>query len=224
MLAMSTQMIDQQRWVRRPHFELFESYQHPWLDISTTIDATVPWTICSTPGGPSFFAASVFLALAAANDIEELRMRTSNGEVLVHDRIHAGVTVLRDDETFGFGFIDHDDDFTRFAAAAAAEVQRVRGQSRVLCDRQEEDLIHFSILPWIPFTSVGHPRQRGPGESIPKIVLGRCTQDGSRWMLPVAVSAHHGLVDALHVARFLDALTARCADATSALVSASAWM
>lgn len=204
-------------WVRRPHFELFGSFSHPWLDISTSVDATLAWNICQRAGGPSFFAASVFLALQAVNAVEQLRQRIHGDEVVEYDRIHAGVTVLRDDDTFGFGFIDYSDDFAVFSAAAAVEVERVRHQSGELVDRPHDNLIHFSILPWFSFSSVGHPRRRCATDSIPKIVLGRCTQEHSTWKLPVAISAHHGLVDALHVARFLDHFSGSCADAEKLL-------
>jgi chloramphenicol O-acetyltransferase type A len=186
---------------------------YPWLDISTAVDATVPWTVCQPADGPSFFAASVFLALRAVNAVLEFRQRIQGDEVVVYDVVNAGITVLRDDGTFGFGFVDSSDDFSSFASAAAAEVERVRSESQRLVDRPVDDLIHFSILPWFSFTAIGHPRQRGRADSIPKIVLGRCTRQGSTWQLPVAVSLHHGLVDALHVARFLDDFQGFCDDA-----------
>ena len=45
----------------------------------------------------------------------------------------------------------------------------------------------------------------GRGEdSIPRIVCGRCSEDRGRWVMPVAVEVHHGLVDGLDVARFLE--------------------
>ena len=210
---MGFRKIDKTNWVRRPHFEYFESFDHPWLDIGTSVDATVPWTVCQREGGPSFFAASVFLAVRAVNAVEEFRQRIRGDEVIIHESVNAGVTVLRDDETFGFGYVEFSDDFSSFAAAAAAEVERLRSESGQLVDRPVDDLIHFSIVPWFSFTSIGHPRQRGLHDSIPKIALGRCARHGSAWQLPVAISAHHGLVDALHVAHFLDHLTSYCDDA-----------
>ena len=210
---MGVRKIDKAGWVRRPHFEYFDSLDHPWLDIGTSVDATEPWTIFQREDGPSFFAASVFLALRAVNAVEEFRQRIRGDEVVVHESVNAGITVLRDDETFGFGYVDSSDDFPTFAAAAAAEVERLKRESGQLVDRPEDDLIHFSIVPWFSFNAIGHPRQRGKHDSIPKIALGRCTPQGSSWQLPVAISAHHGLVDALHVARFLDHLNSSCNDA-----------
>ena len=216
---MGIRKIDKANWARRPHFEYFESLDHPWLDLAMDVDATVPWTVCHRENGPSFFAASVFLALRAVNAVEEFRQRIRGDEVIVHECVHAGITVLRDDETFGFGYIDSSDDFSSFAAAAAAEVERVRPETGQLVDRPDDDVIHFSIVPWFSFTAIGHPRQRGLHDSIPKIAIGRCRSQGSTWQLPVAISAHHGLVDALHVARFLDHLAGDFEDAERLLKS-----
>ena len=80
---MGIRKIDTANWVRRPHFEYFEGLDHPWLDIATDVDATVPWTVCRRKNGPSFFAASVFLALRAVNAVEELRQRIRGDEVIV---------------------------------------------------------------------------------------------------------------------------------------------
>lgn len=210
MPIMAYQRVDLDTWSRRPHFDLFEVMDHPWLDICSSVDATLPWTMCNGPDGPSFSAASLFLTIGAVNGVEELRMRIRRGEIIVHDRVHVGSTILRNDETFGFGFIPASEDFQRFAAAHSAEIDRVRRQTAELIDRDLDDIVHFSVVPWLNFTQIGHPRHRNSSYSIPKIVIGRCHQVGSRWRLPIALSAHHGLVDGLHVARFLDVLQQRC--------------
>ncbi len=219
MPTMSYQRINLDTWPRRPHFDLFDKMAHPWLDICCSVDATIAWSICNAPGGPSFSAASLFLAIGAVNSVEELRMRIRSSEVIVHDHIHVGSTILRDDETFGFGFITASENFQVFAAANAAEFDRVRVQRSELVDREIDDIIHFSIVPWLNFTAIGHPRHRNKSYSIPKIVVGKCHQQGSRWLLPVALSAHHGLVDGLHAARFFDHLQRRCEDAEKLLSS-----
>lgn len=214
---MPYQRVSLDTWPRRPHFDLFDAMDHPWLDICTSVDATSPWTICNAPGGPSFSATTLFLAIGAVNCVEELRMRIRGEEVIVHDRVHVGSTMLRDDETFGFGFITASDDFREFAAANAAEFDRVRVQKNELVDRGHDDIIHFSVVPWLSFTEVGHPRHRNASYSIPKIVIGKCRRQESKWMLPVALSVHHGLVDGLHVARFFESLQHRCDTAKTLL-------
>jgi len=216
---MAYQRINLDTWSRRPHFDLFDRMAHPWLDICCSVDATTAWSICTADGGPSFSAASLFLAIGAVNSVEQLRMRIRDGKVIVHDHIHVGSTILRDDETFGFGFITASDHFHIFAEAHAAEFDRVRVQRDELVDRDIDDVIHFSVVPWLNFTAVGHPRDRNCFYSVPKVVIGKCHQQDSRWMLPVALSAHHGLVDGLHAARFFDHLQQRLDQAATLLAS-----
>ncbi len=217
--AMSYHQINLDTWSRRPHFDLFDAMAHPWLDVCCTVDATTAWNFCNGEAGPSFSTASLFLAIGAVNSVEQLRMRIRGDQVIVHDHIHVGSTVLRDDETFGFGFITAHEDFQLFAAAHEAERERVRVQRNELIGRGIDDVIHFSVVPWLNFTGIGHPRDRNPLYSVPKIVIGKCHPQGSRWMLPVALSAHHGLVDGLHAARFFDHLQRRCDQAETLLSS-----
>ena len=65
-----------------------------------------------------------------------------------------------------------------------------------------DDLIHFSVLPWISFTSVSHARRLGTNDSVPKIMFGKHYEAGERRRMPVSIEAHHSLVDGLHVGRF----------------------
>lgn len=219
MPVMAYQRVNLDTWPRRPHFDLFDTMDHPWLDICSSVDATSAWTVCNADGGPSFSAASLFLAIGAVNSVEQLRMRIRSNEVIVHDHVHVGSTILRNDETFGFGFFPANENFHVFAAAASVEIDRVRIQEAELVDRETDDIIHFSVVPWLSFTHIGHPRHRNASYSIPKIVIGKCRLEGSRWLLPVALSAHHGLVDGLHAARFFDTLQQRCDSAETLLAS-----
>jgi chloramphenicol O-acetyltransferase type A len=215
---MKYRKIDLETWPRRSHFDFFNAMNHPWFDMCNTVDVTLPWTLCHAQGGPSFFAATLFLALGAANSVEEMRTRIRGEEVVIHDRLNAGSTMMRDDETFGFGFVDANDDFSAFAAATAAETARIHLESGILVDREIDDVVHFSVLPWISFTSIGHPRHLGWTDSIPKIVIGRCKEYESKWLMPVALSVHHSLVDGLHASRFYANFQERCDQAEALLV------
>src|SRR6185436_5914790 len=95
--------------------------------------------------------------------------------VRVHERIHGGTTFLRDDESFDFAYFDYLDDYPRFQAGAreALDAAQRRGPTFDPHDGRD-DLIHYSALPWIAFTSFAHARNWRRPDSIPKIVFGRC--------------------------------------------------
>lgn len=98
------------------------------------------------------------------------------------------------------------EDLDIFIDKALAEVKRVRGESRLISNDFEQNIIHFSAIPWIRFTSVSHPRKFGLRDSIPKITMGKYYHAGDRMMIPVSVHVHHALADGLHVGQFLTSL------------------
>jgi chloramphenicol O-acetyltransferase type A len=202
--------LDLDTWHRRSQFEFYRAFDQPFFSIVAEVCVTDLFRRTSEPGGPSFFLATLYHSLHAANQIEEFRLRLRPDGVWKHDRIHAGSTLLRADETFGFGYFDFAEDYREFERRGRNTIQLVK-QSLGALDPQDErdDLIHYSVLPWIRFTSFSHARKSNVLDSVPKIVFGRRNErDGGVWM-PVSVEVHHALVDGLHVARFLEAFQAQ---------------
>ncbi|MDH3402102.1 MAG: chloramphenicol acetyltransferase [Acidobacteriota bacterium] len=192
------------RWARRRHFEFFKGFEQPFFNVCTDLD--VGALVARTRGeGRSFFLAVLYLSLRAANEVPELKVRIRGDEVVEHPVVHGGSTVMREDETFGFGYFDYDPRFDAFERTGRAVLEAAR-RSRTLDDQPErDDLIYYSVLPWIAFTSFAHARRCPAKGSIPRIVLGkRHERRAGEWRLAISVEVHHALVDGLHVARFLD--------------------
>jgi chloramphenicol O-acetyltransferase type A len=206
---MSGHFIELGNWPRRSHFEFFSRYSNPFFNVTVQVDVAATHAWCAGHDR-SFFLATLFLATSAANDIEAFRLRLRPEGIWLHDRIHAGSTVLRDDETFGFCYFDYSGHFGEFERAGRERIDALRTSLPTLDDRaSRDDLIHFSVLPWIAFTSFSHARQWDSGESVPRIVFGkRHGKEGSE-VMPVSVELHHGLADGLHVGQFLEDLQDR---------------
>jgi chloramphenicol O-acetyltransferase type A len=202
------------RWVpldaypRRSHYELFRSYDDPFFAITAAVDVTGLRRASREESGPSFFLASLFASLRAANAQPEFRRRLRPGGIWEHDRVDVGATVMRADETFGFAYFAWASDAAAFLESGRREVARVAAGSGAADPRDDrDDLIHHSVLPWISFSSFKNAR-RGAGESVPKVVFGRHEERDGRRLMPVAIEVHHALVDGLHVARYLESLRA----------------
>jgi len=196
-------VLDLANWKRRQHFEFFRHYAKPWFNICADVDVTALVARCAEPGGPSFFLASLWLSLLAANSVEEFRYRLRGDRVVVHPVIHGGSTVLMPDETFAFAYFDHHSSFPAFAEAGASELARVKSGPGGLEPRSDQDdTIHYSVIPWVSFSSFSHARTLKSDLSVPKIVFGKHRRAGDRRLLPVSVEVHHSLVDGLHVGRF----------------------
>ena len=192
--------LDLSTWKRREHFEFFREFEQPFFNICSEMDVTALVEFASGTGR-SFFLSTLFLSLKAANEIEELRLRIRSEEVVIHPAISAGSTVLREDETFGFGYFDYSTNFDRFEANGL-EVLALAGSPGVLqpsADR--DDLIYYSVLPWISFSSFAHARRCPATDCIPRIVFGKRSDNCK---LPISIEVHHALVDGLHVGRFLE--------------------
>jgi len=51
-----------------------------------------------------------------------------------------------------------------------------------------------------------HARDTKHPDSIPKIALGKLTQNGDRMRMPLSIEVHHGMMDGLHVGQFIHTL------------------
>lgn len=199
--------LDLQTWKRRHHYEYFRQYQQPFFNLCTTIDVTPIYEASQDEPRGSFFLATFFFTLKAANQIEPFRYRLRDDGVVVHDTIHGGSTILRNDETFGFAYFDYRPDFPSFIGSARPVLEsarRERGPLQARADR--DDLVHTSVIPWVEFTSFAHARTCPARDSIPKIVFGKHYARSGRRVMPLSVEVHHALVDGLDVGRYLERL------------------
>lgn len=198
--------LDVAGWKRREHFQLFRGFEQPFFSVCVDVDATATWERCRLPDSPSFYVATLFHSLRAANDTEAFRLRIRGDGVWVHDRVRASATILREDETFGFGIFPPAPSLQEFNRHAIDEVAAARKVAPlVLPQPGEDDLIYHSSLPWMRLTAFTNALKGGL-DSVPRVVFGKCAQRGGRWLMPVAVEVHHALVDGLDVARYLERL------------------
>ena len=194
-------LVDLKNWKRRQHYELFRKYKQPFFCVTVDLDVTAVWKRCVKPGGPSFFLTSLFLMLQAVNETEAFRLRLRRRGVWLHDRVAVGPTILRPDETFGFTRLEATGTLDQFAAAGRAAIARAARRNTLEAVKQTDDIVFHSVLPWLRFTSFANALPGG--DSIPRIVFGKCTTEDGATKMPVAVEVHHALVDGLDVARFI---------------------
>jgi chloramphenicol O-acetyltransferase type A len=197
--------IDFENWNRREHFEFFSGFDEPFFGINCEVDCTLAYR-SAREAGVSFFLWYLYQSLRAANEIEQFRYRIMDDQVVCYDRINASATINRDDNTFGFSFIEYQENEANFRKAADIEIAAVRSTSglRMTGETERIDTIHYSALPWFRFTGLTHARQFATPDSAPKISFGKFTEVGEKLMMPVAIFVHHGLMDASHVAQHLD--------------------
>jgi chloramphenicol O-acetyltransferase type A len=194
--------LDVTNWVRRDLFEFFRGYERPHFNVCTRLDVTRLLDFLRDRPGISVSLAYLYFALRVANEIEPFRYRLKEGKVIVHDVINGGTTVLLPNESFSYAYFEYQKDFETFHLAAGESIKKVQADG-LLKPTMREDLIYFTVLPWVSFTSFAHARTPGRGESVPRIAFGKFTEENERTLLPISVEVHHALMDGLHVGRFL---------------------
>ena len=198
--------LDLETWPRRDLFEFFRGYQNPYFNICTQLDVTRLVAFLRDRPGVSVSLAYHYFALRIANAIEPFHYRLEGDDsVIIHGVINGGTTVLLPNETFTYAYFDYHEDFHQFITEAGEAIERVRAEGS-LKPTMRYDLIYFTTLPWVSFTSFAHARTPGRGESIPRIAFGKFLRDGDRIHLPISVEVHHALMDGLHVGRFFISL------------------
>lgn len=205
--------LDTARWPRRDAFEFFRGFDKPYFNVCVRLDAAALKAAVRASGAGSFMLAYHYIALRLANEQEPLRYRIEAGRVRVHERVHAAITVLRDDDSFGFAYLPYQRDWRGFVAHALPVLAAARTRQARFEPRPEHtDVIHCTTLAKVPFTSFSHARNWGREDSVPKLAFGRADRDGARLWLPFSVEVHHALMDGLHVGRYVEAMEQAFAD------------
>mgnify|MGYP000193864315 FL=1 len=199
------QKLDLNTWNRKEHFLFFKQMEEPFYGITNTIDCTKAYEKAKELG-VSFFSYYLHKTLSAVNAIENFRYRIIEDEVYVFDVIDASATVMREDTTFGFSYMPYAENPIDFAQIVQTEIERIQSTTGVFTREYPENLIHFSALPWINFSSLSHARSFSWPDSCPKISYGKLLDENGTKSMPISVHVHHGLVDGYHVGLFLDAL------------------
>lgn len=198
-------LLDLENWNRKEHFAHFSKMEEPFFGVTVEIDCTKAYQTAKALN-TSFFLFYLHKTLVAVNAIENFRYRIAENQIYIHDQIDASATISRADDTFGFSLIDYNADFSLFEKTARTEIDRIQNTTGLFTRSFDNDnLIHFSAVPWINFSSITHARSFTYPDSCPKISFGKMivSETGKR-SLSMAVYVHHGLMDGLHVGQFID--------------------
>jgi chloramphenicol O-acetyltransferase type A len=199
------QKIDLATWNRKEHFEFFSTFEEPFFGITTPIDMTIAYEKAKVLQIP-FFVYYLHKTIAAVNQVENFRYRIEENEVVLYDEIDASATIMREDKTFGFSFMKFHSNIDEFTKIAQTEIERIQVTPGLFTREFPTNIIHFSAIPWINFTSLTHSRSYKLPDSCPKVSWGKLMDENGKKTMSVAVMAHHGLVDGYHMGLFVEAL------------------
>jgi len=177
----------------------------PYFGFTTEVDCTKAYDKAKKEGH-SFYAVYLYKSMVAINTVDELKLRIVDGQVILYDEVHVGGTIGRADGTFGFSFFHYSQDFETFNERLQEEIKSVQNSTGLGISNDVLPINHIrhTTIPWNSFTTILHPTNFDPKESIPKIAFGKFSIREGKKYLPVSIEAHHGLADGLHLAKYIE--------------------
>lgn len=192
-------------WKRKEHYSFFKDFQEPFFGLTTNVDCTKAYKYAKD-NNLSFFLYYMYKSLAAANAVEEFRYRIEENNVVCYDRIHGSTTAMNADEMFAFAFLNYTDEFEDYYNSAQQEIATIKTITGMNMNENNgrQDVIHYSTIPWISFTSLTNERDLARPDSIPKMTFGKYFKEGNRLLLPQSIQVHHALTDGFHVGKYFE--------------------
>lgn len=198
-----TRKLDIENWNRKNTFDYFKNFESPFFSITANVDVTEMHRFCKAKKH-SFFLTSLYYSTQVCNQIENFCYRLNGEEVICYEKNDLGSTVLFDDQTFGYAYFEMRDDFQKFIEDGHQIIEELKKNNRLDPKDEKQDLIHYSVIPWIAFTSFQHARSIPIKDSIPKIVFGKIFDQENKKMMPISLSVHHALMDGWHVGQYFE--------------------
>ena len=195
--------LDFESWPRRATYEFFKDYEDPFFNFTANVDVSAAFSFYKQ-NGLSFSLTVLYCSLVAANEIREFRIRLVDERLVEFDRIHATQTILNDDETYSFAYFEMKDDVIEFNRSGKLALEKYKSLKSFDVEADRVDLIYYSVIPWVSFTSFKHASRLDNSQTIPRIVFGKLFDDGSRKMIPLSVEANHRIMDGFHVGKFFN--------------------
>ncbi|SFX64546.1 chloramphenicol O-acetyltransferase type A [Thermoactinomyces sp. DSM 45891] len=193
--------INRETWKRAKHFDYFRKLDMPHFCTTANVDITRFRVWCKENRFP-FFLTITYLASRVANEIPEFRYRIRGEEVVEHEVAHPSYTIMTDEGVYDYLTAPHHPDLATFIQVAHELTVEAKKQVRLVDGVDRDDVLYFTSMPWVSFTSFMHPISLSPVDSIPRIAWGKYFEENGLVKMPLSVHAHHSLMDGEHVGRY----------------------
>lgn len=188
---------------RQAHLDFFGSYDLPVVNITVECccrDFVAPAKAHGLPP----FAVLLHSIARTSLALEPFRHRLFNGHLQRVDRLRVSYPVDGADGNLNFSTFVFDVTFAEFLSRYLTD----RGEARQarhlrLAPMEDRDYLFVTCLPWLAFTAIQHPVARFADCSIPNVAVGRFRRTKGEVTFPLAIQAHHGLVDGWHIQQFI---------------------
>lgn len=192
-----------ENWNRKEHYEHFKSLKDPFFGLTAKVDVTKAYQ-WSKSTKKSFFVVYLHACMKAINSVENLRYRIEEDKIAVYDKINVSATILRPNKTFGFSYIEFENEFEEFHKNFILEKQRIFNTANLFPPKYSDACIYCSAIPWVNFTANKEPISGIENESIPKLSFGKAEKVHDKFLMSVSIQVNHSLVDGYHLGEFYE--------------------
>ncbi|MFT5243200.1 MAG: chloramphenicol O-acetyltransferase type A [Glaciecola sp.] len=197
------EVIDINTWKRKQHYDHFRTLKDPCFGVVFPVDVSKAYDF-SKAHGVSFFGKYLHDCMKAINEVDELKLRIIDNQVVKFDTINASATLMRSDQTFGFSYIEFDNELDQFFSRLISEKTRIETTGALFPLRNDLQCIYCSAMPWVNFSSHKEPVS-GALDSIPKLAFSKTVKENDgKMMMNVSINVNHALVDGYHIGLFAE--------------------
>jgi chloramphenicol O-acetyltransferase type A len=192
-------------WNRESTYEFFKTFEIPFYNITANVDVSNLKAYCDK-NNLSFLVTALFLSQKTISQIPNFRYRFVDNEVRLYEKTQAGCTILLENESFAFCYFSPLTELTEFVEYGTNAIKELKSNPNFAPRDGDANMVFYSVIPWLSFTSFQHARRFEKEDSIPRIVFGKYSEINKELQMPISVEVHHSFVDGLHVGRYFHIL------------------
>lgn len=202
---MAYRILDTNTWNRKSAYQYFSGFDNPCYGITAEMDITAVREL-TKKRKESIFINLLFLLCRGLNDIDEMRMRIVNNQVVIFDVINPAYTVMTDLGVFENCYSKMSNQHAEFYQLVHEEIEANKGKKKIKDEYNDSpifDQYYITCVPWLNFASLTHPLpSKNPGSSsVPRICWGKFYEVNGKIKMMLNITVSHSLVDGYPLAQ-----------------------
>lgn len=204
---MNYQIINQETWHRKEHFEAFMA-QGTRFSLTTKLDVTNFYEAIKKREA-KFYPAFIHQVTQVVNEFDCFKVAiTEEGQLILWDNLEPNYTISsKVSDNFISVWTKWDVDVEIFQKAYLETVKAYENSKKMAPQLDfPANIVPISMIPWTSFDGFNLSIKHNDNFLGPIITGGKMIEEKEQRLLPVAVQVHHATCDGFHVSRFLTRL------------------
>ena len=131
--------------------------------------------------------------------LDAFKLRIINDKLRLYKHTIPSSTIINKDNTFSFALFEAEKSLNSFINKGLKVIETASANTTLTSIDHIPNVVYYSVIPWVSFTSFTNAHNKGVGEDIPRIVFGKYFNEANTTKMPVAVEVHHALIDGYDV-------------------------